>query len=71
MPNFLDMASNQGNMTLIRSQTPPTNAKLVLAITLSPSSSPGPRKELADVRFALSKLLLKTSIIPSLQYFDA
>ena len=34
--------------------------------TLSPSSTPGPRKDFALVRFALSKLALKTSFTPTL-----
>ena len=40
--------------------------ELQMIHTLSPSSTPGPRKDFALVRFALSKLALKTSFTPTL-----
>lgn len=38
-----------------------------IAITFKPSTKPGPRNDLEDVRLALSKLDLKTSGRPSLE----
>lgn len=42
-------------------------SELIAEHTLSPSSIPGPRKDLALVRFALSKLDLKMSLMPQLR----